>query len=120
MADKILIRDLLVRAIIGVNEDERHRPQDVLINVTLEVDVRRAGITDDLGDTADYAALAKRIVHLAESSAFYLVERLATEIARLALDDAHVEAVMVRVEKPRALRYGRSVGVEIHRRRGDL
>ncbi len=115
MSDKILIRDLLVRAVIGVYEDERTRPQDVLVNVVLHTDTRPAGISDDLRDTVDYGALSKRIVALAETSRCFLVERLAEEIASLCLENDRIKQVDVRVEKPRALRYGRSVGVEISR-----
>ncbi len=117
--DKILISDLLVRAIIGVNDDERHKPQDVLINVALYTDTRRAGASDDLADTVDYGATARRIVALAEGSRYFLVEALAEAVARLCLEDSRVEEVWVRVEKTRALRYGRAVGVEIERRRTE-
>jgi len=118
VVDRILIRDLLVRGIIGVRDDERTRPQDILINVELRTDTRAAGASDDLADTVDYGALSKRIVALAETAGYGLVERLAEEIARLCLADERVEGATVRVEKPRALRYGRSVGVEIERSRG--
>lgn len=116
--DRILIRDLLVRGVIGVNEDERMRPQDILINVEMLTDTRAAGASDDLADTVDYGAVSKEIVALVEGSRYLLVERLAEEIARLCLAREGVQGVRVRVEKPRALRYGRSVGVEIERMRG--
>ena len=115
--DKILISDLLVRAIIGVNDDERRRPQDVLINVVLYTDTRAAASSDDLDDTIDYGAISATIVTLVEASCFRLVESLAEAIARLCLEKPRVQGVRVRVEKPRALRYGRSVGVEIERER---
>jgi len=117
MGDKILIRDLLVRTIIGAKDDERTRPQDVLINVVLHTDTHQAGLSDSLCDTVDYGALSKRIVRLVEESDYFLVERLAEEIALLCLEDGRVDQVDVRVEKPRALRYGRSAGVEISRPR---
>lgn len=119
MTDRILIRDLLVRGVIGVNDDERERPQDVLVNVELAVDTRAAGASDDLADTVNYAAVSREIVRLVETSRYRLVESLAAAIARLCLADERVEEATVRVEKPRALRYGRSVGVEIRRRREE-
>lgn len=120
MADKVLIRDLLVRGIIGVNDDERVNPQDILINLTLDVDVRAAGRSDDIADAVNYRTIAKQVIAHVESAAPMLVERLATEIALLCLQHAGVERVKVRVEKPGALRFARSVGVEITRTREDL
>ncbi|NLG49820.1 MAG: dihydroneopterin aldolase [Chloroflexi bacterium] len=119
MADHVFIRDLLVRAIIGVNPDERKNRQDVLINVTLDVDTRAAGASDNLQDAVDYSALARQITALAEQSSYYLVEALAEAIARACLQDTRVAQVRVRVEKPGAVRFARSVGVEILRARTD-
>ena len=120
MADKVLIRDLLVRGIIGVNDDERANPQDILINLTLDVDVSAAGRSDDIADAVNYRTIAKQVIAHVESSSPMLVERLAAEIARLCLQYTGVERVKVRVEKPGALRFARSVGVEITRTREDL
>ena len=119
MADQIIIRDLLLRCVIGVNADERRDRQDVLINILLYADVRNA-VSDDMQDTINYRTLTKRIIALVDGSQFYLVEKLAAEIASLCLDDERVEQVQVRVEKPGALRFARSVGVEIIRTRADL
>ena len=120
MTDKIQIQDLLLRAIIGINDEERRNRQDVLINVTLHADTRAAGRSDDMADAVNYRTLTKRIIALVENSQFYLVEKLAAEIAALCLDDPRVERADVRVEKPGALRFARSVGVEIQRARADL
>ena len=120
MTDKIQIQDLLLRAIIGINDEERRNRQDVLINVTLHADTRAAGRSDDMADAVNYRTLTKRIIALVEHSQFYLVEKLAAEIAALCLDDPRVERAGVRVEKPGALRFARSVGVEIQRTRADF
>jgi dihydroneopterin aldolase/2-amino-4-hydroxy-6-hydroxymethyldihydropteridine diphosphokinase len=120
MTDQIQIKDLLLRAIIGINDEERRNRQDVLINITLHADTRAAGRSDDMADAVNYRTLTKRIIALVEGSSFYLVEKLAAEIAALCLDDPRVEQADVRVEKPGALRFARSVGVEIQRTRADV
>jgi len=119
MTDRIEIKDLLLRAIIGINHGERRDRQDVLISLTLYTDTRAAGRSDELRDTLDYRALTKRVITLVEESQFHLVERLAAAIAYLSLEDARVERVTVTVEKPGALRFTRSAGVTIDRRRDD-
>lgn len=115
--DRIHIRDLLLRTIIGVTPDEREKRQDVVINLTLYLDTHRAGHSDKIGDTVNYQTVTNRIIQHVESSDYYLVEALANSIAQIILTEFPVERVRVSVEKPGALRFARSVGVEIERTR---
>ncbi len=115
--DKIHIRDLAVRCILGVNHDERTEKQDVIINIVLYTDTGKAGQTDVLEDSVDYKMVKKTILSLVENSEFLLIEKLAEEIAKVCLDDSKVQKVNVTVDKPGALRYTRSVAVEIVRTR---
>ena len=119
MPDVIEIHDLLVRAIIGINPDERVNLQDVLINVRLETDTRPAARSDDIGDAVNYRTIAKDVIDLVENSRFHLVERLAEEVAALCLRDERVLRTVVSIQKPSALRFARSVGVTIDRGRAD-
>jgi FolB domain-containing protein len=120
MTDQIQIKDLYLRTIIGINEEERRDRQDVLINIVLYADTQAAGASDDMADAVNYRTITKRVIKLVEESEFYLVEKMAAEIAAICLEDPRVEEVSVRVEKPGALRFARSVGVEIHRTRTVL
>lgn len=115
--DRILIKDLRVRCIIGVNPEERREKQEVLINVTLWADLRAAGKSDRFEDTVDYRRVKKQIYEMAEASEHFLVEALAERAAAICLEDERVQRVEVRVEKPAALRFARTVGVEIERGR---
>lgn len=115
MPDQIEIRDLLLRTIVGINDDERRERQDVVVNLTLDCDLRRAAETDAIEDTVNYRTVTKRVIELVEGSQFLLVERLAGAIADECLRDRRVTRVRVRVEKPGALRFARSVGVVIER-----
>jgi FolB domain-containing protein len=115
--DRILISDLLVRCIIGIHDEERRNKQDVLINLSLLVDLRKAGTSDRLEDSVDYRALNKQILHMAESSQFKLVEALAQAVADICLGHPSIREATVRVEKPGALRFAKNVGVEIVRQR---
>ncbi len=119
MPDRVFIKDLLLRAIVGINDDERVKRQDVLVNVELEADCRPAAASDDIADAVNYRDIAKETIDLVETSEFFLVERLAEEIARVCLKDARVRRVRVTVEKPTAVRFAKSVGVSIERGRDD-
>ena len=118
--DQVIIRDLSARGIIGINDWEREKRQDVLINLTLFTDMHAAGQSDDAADVLNYRTIAKAVIAYVESSQHYLVEALATEIARICVVDHSAERVIVQVEKPGALRFAESVGVEIERTRADF
>ncbi len=118
--DKIHIRDLQVRCVVGVYPEERTDKQDVIINVTLHADHSDACLSDRIEDTVDYKNVKKRIVAMAEASKFLLIERLAGEVASICLEDPRVSRADVTVDKPGALRFARSVAVEISRTRPGL
>lgn len=119
--DKVFIRDLLVRGIVGINPEERVNRQDVLINATLYADTRQAGASDDIGDAVNYRTAAKAIITYVENEGPLLVERMAADLARICLDtDERIQAIELSVEKPGAVRFARSVGLTIFRRRAEV
>lgn len=119
--DKIQIKDLLIRGILGINPDERKNRQDILVNVTMWADTRSAAASDAIEDAVNYKTITKAILAHVENGAPMLVERLVTEIAQIAVqNDERVQAVEVSVEKPTALRFARSVGITIYRTRDEL
>jgi FolB domain-containing protein len=115
--DQVFITDLSARGIIGINDWEREKPQEILINLTLFGDLRRAGDSDDIADCINYRTVAKKVIQHAETAQRLTVEALAADIARLCLEEIGVLKVIVRVEKPGAVRFSRSVGVQIERER---
>lgn len=117
--DKIFIRDLALRCIIGIYPEERREKQDVVINVEMHCDLRRAGKSDDLNDTVDYKSIKKAILRLVEQSHFQLIEAMAEKIAAIALGDEKIKTVVVTVDKPGALRFAKSSAVEITRSRDE-
>jgi len=116
--DRIIIKDLLLRGIVGINEDERINRQDILINVVMWADTSPAAGSDDIVDAVNYRTVTKAIITHVEGGQPMLVERLVQEIADICLDaDERVAEVEVTVEKPGALRFARSVGITIRRSR---
>lgn len=115
--DRIDIKDLLLRGIVGINPDERSNRQDVLINVSMWADTAPAAASDDITDAVNYRTVTKAIIGHVEEGEPMLVERLVQEIADICLEaDERIVEVEVSVEKPGALRFARSVGVTIRRK----
>ncbi len=115
--DTIFINNLRLRGIIGINDWERKEKQDILINIKLKVDLGEAGRSDNIDDTVNYRTLTKEIINLVENSSFFLVEKLASTILDLCMKRENVVKAIVRVEKPMAVRFAESVGVEVERTR---
>ena len=118
--DRVFISDLIARGIIGVNDWEREKPQEVSINIVLFADLHEAGRSDSLEDSVNYRTVAKLVLAHAETAQRQTVEALAADVARLCLEQPGVQQVRVRIEKPGAVRFSRSVGVEIERSREDV
>jgi len=118
--DRLIIRDLALRCVIGFNDEERREKQDVIVNIVLHVDIREACRSDRVEDSVNYRTVKKRIIALVEGSSFHLIEKLAEELASLCLEYGPVKKVTVTIDKPGALRFARSVAVEITREKnGD-
>lgn len=116
--DTLIIKDLLVRGIIGLNDWERTTPQDILINIEIKADLTRAGHSDDINDSVNYRTVAKQVIAHTETAQRLTVEALAADIAAICLAQPGARVAKVRVEKPGAVRFAAAVGVEIEREAG--
>lgn len=117
--DVIEISNLRLRAVIGFSAHERDAAQDIVVNLRIGVDERLAGETDEPDDALNYRTIAKAIIRFVEASRFMLVEKLAEQIARMAVIDFKARQVEVSVHKPGALRRSDSVGIRIARQASD-
>jgi FolB domain-containing protein len=113
--DRIRINRLRARILVGFNDWEREKKQDIEISVTLYADLKKACDSDSVGDTVDYKEIKNRILRLVERSRFDLVEAVAEAIAKICLEHPLVARADVLVDKLSALRFAKSVQVEISR-----
>ena len=97
--------------------EERREKQDVIINIVLECDHSAATASDQLADAVDYKGIKKAVIQLVDASEFNLIEKLADRIADTCLQNPKVQRATVTVDKPAALRFARSVAVEVTRSR---
>jgi FolB domain-containing protein len=113
--DKILIQNLHVIGILGVNYWERTTFREIIINVEISTDTRQAGQSDEIADCVNYSTLANGIRDLVERSRRYTVEALAEDIASYCLNEPGISQAKVRVDKPGAIKGAESVAIEISR-----
>lgn len=113
--DTIFLSDLRVETIIGVYDWERTTPQTVALDLEMGWDITRAAASDDIAETLDYKAVAKRLIAFIGESRFQLVETLAEKVAAIVREEFGVPWVRVTLHKPGAVRGSRDVGVIIER-----
>lgn len=101
MSDAILLTGLRAVGAIGVLPEEQARAQPFEIDLSLRLDLRPAGTSDNLADTIDYGSLAEKVVSLVSAGGDALLERVAQRIAHLVLADVRVDEVEVTVRKLR-------------------
>jgi FolB domain-containing protein len=109
----LFIKNLTVRCIIGVNAYEREHEQEIRMQLFLWTDIAKASSSDHLEDALDYSAIYKEVVTRVEHSKFYLIERLAFEVATICLQHPLTRKVKVVLEKMEALEKAESSGIEL-------
>ena len=101
--DKINIKDLKVYANHGVYEEEKRLGQDFLVSVTLYLDTRKAGLSDDLQDSVSYGEVSHLINSFMKENTFHLLETVAEKLAKeLLLTFQKVWSIHLEVKKPQA------------------
>lgn len=113
--DIIYLHGLKLQCVIGVWEWERHITQTLVVDLDMASDVRRAAASDNLEDTLNYKAVAKRLIAYAKDTEFKLIESFAEAIARILTDEFAIPWCRVRVNKVGAIRGAQDVGVIIER-----
>ncbi len=113
--DIVYIKQLEIETIIGIYDWERKVRQKVCMDLEMAFEIRKAGISDNIEDTLNYKAVAKRIIQFVEDSEFMLIEALAENIASIIREEFPVPWLKLTLGKPGAVNGSRDVGVIIER-----
>ena len=109
----LFIKNLTVTCIIGVNIDERENEQEIRMQLFLWTDIAKATRSDNVEDALDYSTIYKEVVKRVELSKFFLLERLAYEVATICLQHPLTLKAKVVIEKIGALKKAESAGIEL-------
>ena len=109
----IRIKNLRLRTFIGFNDEELEKRQDVIVNVCFHYAADKAADTDEVGYAVNYRTVTKEIIALVEDGQFMLLEKLASDVLDLVMENDFVRKAEVEVDKPHALRFADSVSVSM-------
>ncbi len=121
-SDRITLEGMRFYGFHGVNPEERVLGQEYLVDLTVEMDLGRAGSSDRLEDTISYAHIYRAVQEVMEGEPRNLLEAAAQSIADRVLSEFQVDSVGVRVKKPHPPIRGSVIeyaSVEIFRRRKE-
>lgn len=113
--DIIYLKDLRIDTVIGIYDWERCIKQTVVLDIEMGADISKAAATDNIEDTLNYKAVAKRIITFVSESEFELVETLAERVTEILLNEFGIPWCRLRLNKQGAVRGVRDVGVIIER-----
>lgn len=116
--DIVFIQELKIDTVIGIYDWERKIRQTIVLDIEMSADIKAAAKTDNIAQTLDYKAVAKRLIEFVRASEFQLVETLAEKITQIILQEFGVAWVKLTLNKGEALTGARGVGVIIERKRG--
>lgn len=115
--DTVFIHGFRGDTVIGIDQDELHRPQPVAIDLNIGRVRLRACNSDRIGDTIDYAAVRARLVEYLASHGHTLLEAFAEGFAAVLFDEFGADWVQITVAKPNKFPDIAAVGVRIERHR---
>lgn len=113
--DIVYIRELEIETIIGIYDWEREQKQVVSLDLEMGTNISLAAQSEDIENTLDYKAVAKRLIEFIEGSEFFLVETMAEKIAQIVMAEFSVPWLRLRLGKPGAVTGSKDVGVIIER-----
>lgn len=115
--DTITLTNITVQALIGILPEEQTARQRLCVTVEMGTSLAKAGRSDKIEHTINYAEIEAAVLQLAEESHFNLIERFASEVAKLVLEQPLVKKATITVSKPDILKNTENVSVTITHKR---
>jgi dihydroneopterin aldolase / 2-amino-4-hydroxy-6-hydroxymethyldihydropteridine diphosphokinase / dihydropteroate synthase len=113
--DVIFIKDLAISCIVGVNTFERIEKQRIFLNIDVYFPPSPIYSTGRIPTRHNYRTIAQKVTKFVEQSNYKTIEMMANDVANVVMYQCNVYKVTVKIEKPSALMFADTAGVEITR-----
>lgn len=119
--DTIRLKNMQFYGFHGVDKSEKHLGGRFEVDVEMQLSLTKSCNSDDLNDTVNYERIYKTVNECVSKDKFYLIEALASSIAKDILINYPINSIKVRVRKPHAPVKGvlDTVEVELNRSKED-
>ena len=95
----IEIKDMSVQCIIGVYDEERLKPQELLITIKCQINLDENQDLDNIDNVTSYADLKSEITDFVSSSKYKTLEKLITELQKVILKKFPIEIQLLEINK---------------------
>ena len=113
MNDQIIIKGIRSNCIIGINQDEREKKQEIIINLVIFYDFSK--INDEIKNTINYSSVYKFTKKFIENSKFYLIETLGNKLADKLIKEFKINQIEIEIIKPSVFDVEETISVKLKR-----
>lgn len=101
--EKIIIKGLKLFAYHGVNPEEKIDGQNFILDITAELDVKKAQLSDNVDHTVSYAKIIKTVKAVFTEKSYNLIETAANKVGMAIMQEyPKLRSVTVLLKKPEA------------------
>ncbi len=115
----VFIKDFIIEEIIGFYKHEKEKKQKIIFNIVLDIDQSSHPDEKDIKSIVDYEKITKKLENLTKSKKYNFLESLAEDSFKEIFEDRRINSVIIKIEKPEAIKNAKSVGVEVFKTRKD-
>ncbi len=116
---KILIKDLVLKMLVGIHNFEKKKKQRVRFNLVINIDQNLIPNDKDLKSIVNYEQVIKTIMRITSRKHYLLLETLAEKIFLKLFENLRIKKVLLRIEKLDVIKNTTSVGIELEKTRSN-
>ena len=115
----VFIKNFIIEEIIGIHEHEKIKKQKIKFNIVLDINQSSVPNEKDIKSIVDYEKITNKLENLTKSKKYNFLESLAEDSFKEIFEDKRINSVVIKIEKPEAIKNAESVGVEVFKTRKD-
>ena len=116
---KILIKDLVLKMLVGIHNFEKKKKQRVRFNLIINIDQNLIPNDKDLKSIVNYEQIIKIITKITSRKHYLLLETLAEKIFFKLFENPRIKKILLRIEKLDIIKNATSVGIELEKTRSN-
>ena len=116
---KILIKDLVLKMLVGIHNFEKKKKQRVRFNLVINIDQNLIPNDNDLKSIVNYEQVIKIIMKITSRKHYPLLETLAEKIFLKLFENLRIKKILLRIEKLDVIKNTTSVGIELEKTRSN-
>ena len=116
---KILIKDLVLKMLVGIHDFEKKKKQRVRFNLVINIDQNLIPNDKDLKSIVNYEQVIKTIMRITSRKHYPLLETLAEKIFLKLFENLRIKKILLRIEKLDVIKNTTSVGIELEKNRSN-